>query len=130
MRVTDLWTPASPVALNDAATLRAAPMVAHHLVRAAAACNNAELDREAPERATGDPTEIALLNAATALGDDVDHGARLAKRRAQFHFDPALRLMSTIDDVDGHRWVHTKGAPRRCSPGAPRSRLRTARRSR
>ena len=111
MRVTDLWTSAGPIDLADDAAPRAAPAVAHQLVRAAAACNNADLDGDAPERSTGDSTEIALLCAAAALGDDVDHDGRLARRRAQYHFDPALRLMSTVDDVDGGRWVHTKGAP-------------------
>ena len=30
---------------------------------------------------------------------------------AMFHFDPALKLMSTVDDEDGIWWVNTKGAP-------------------
>ena len=28
-----------------------------------------------------------------------------------FHFDPPLKLMSTVDDADGAWWVNTKGAP-------------------
>jgi magnesium-transporting ATPase (P-type) len=28
-----------------------------------------------------------------------------------FHFDPAVKLMSTVDEVGGEVWVHTKGAP-------------------
>ena len=32
-------------------------------------------------------------------------------RRRLFHFDPTLRLMSTVDDRDGSLWVHVKGAP-------------------
>jgi magnesium-transporting ATPase (P-type) len=40
------------------------------LAGAAAACNNARL--EADDHGTGDPTEVALLQAARALGADVD----------------------------------------------------------
>jgi calcium-translocating P-type ATPase len=97
MRVTDTWTPA--------------PAAEPCLARAIASCNNASVDPAHPERATGDPTEVALLLAAHDRGKDIDHDRRMAGRRGQLHFDPALRLMSTVDDVDGERWVHTKGAP-------------------
>jgi hypothetical protein len=60
---------------------------------------------------SGDPTEIALLRAAAAIGADPATQARERDRRAQFHFDPALRLMSTLDQRDGALWVDTKGAP-------------------
>ncbi len=42
---------------------------------------------------------------------DVRVGTRERARRRQFHFDPALRLMSTIDDEDGSVVLHVKGAP-------------------
>ncbi|MFR9779931.1 cation-translocating P-type ATPase [Micromonospora sp. MS34] len=79
------------------------------LAVAVAACNNADLD-------SGDPTEVAPLRFAADLGvTDGDH----AGRRAQFAFDPKLRLMSTVDERDGRCWLHTKGAPeevlRRCT---------------
>ena len=37
-------------------------------------------------------------------------GARL------FHFDPSLRLMSTVDEREGGLWVDTKGAPEAVLP--------------
>ena len=79
------------------------------LAVAVAACNNASLD-------SGDPTEVAPLRFAADLGvTDAEH----AGRRAQFRFDPKLRLMSTADAEAGQLWLHTKGAPeevlRRCS---------------
>ena len=80
------------------------------LGRIAASCNNARLDDSAGP--AGDPTEIALLTAARTLGADTDTGQREAHRRWQFHFDPELKMMSTIDQAaDGPPAVHTKGAP-------------------
>ncbi|WP_285741192.1 cation-transporting P-type ATPase [Lentzea sp. NBRC 105346] len=92
MRVTDIWTPGD--------TDRAA------LAEAVAACSNADL-----EAGTGDPTELALLRAASELGADVSAGRRELGRARQFHFDPALRIMSTVD-LNGERLVvNVKGAP-------------------
>ena len=78
------------------------------LARVLAACNNAVL---ADRRASGDPTEVALLEAAAALGEPVDAHAREQARRSEFPFDASLKLMSTLDDRDGALWVDTKGAP-------------------
>ncbi len=88
------------------------------LGRIAARCNNARLDDSAG--AIGDPTEVAVLAAARILGAETDPATREANRRWQFHFDPELKLMSTIDrSDDGSPVVHTKGAPEalltRCS---------------
>ena len=90
-------------AREDAALLR--------LLAAGAACNNAEL-ADPPEASTGDPTEIALLEAASAAGVDVSSLTRARRRRRQFHFDPRLRLMTTVDDDGaGGYVVDVKGAP-------------------
>ncbi|MGW2512240.1 HAD-IC family P-type ATPase [Streptomyces scopuliridis] len=89
---------------SDGPTLRAA-------ARIAAACNNARL--RPGEETIGDPTEVAVLLAAQALGADPDAGLREARRRWQFHFDPELKLMSTIDQHGDELVVHTKGPPRR-----------------
>ncbi len=80
------------------------------LAWAAAACNNAELG-SADSRGTGDATELALLEVAKAIGVDVRVGPRDRGRRGQFHFDPALRLMSTIDEREGAVQISVKGAP-------------------
>ena len=68
----------------------------------------------------GDPTEVALVEAALAAGDGrADPGRRDEARRGLFHFDPALRLMTTIDERDGGLVATVKGAPEdvlaRCS---------------
>jgi magnesium-transporting ATPase (P-type) len=83
---------------------------AQALGRVAACCNNAQLSDDA--EAAGDPTEIAILLAAQAFGADTDRDRREAQRRWQFHFDPELKLMSTVDQLPGGPTViHTKGAP-------------------
>lgn len=107
------WVPGQRVELGDnafTATGAANPSALRSLSRAAASCNNARLkDGVDP---TGDPTEIAILMAARALGADPDEQRREAQRRCQFHFDPELKLMSTVDHVpDAPPVIQTKGAP-------------------
>jgi len=98
MRVTGLWTPGSE----------------RELAAAMFACNNARLDADG--KGLGDPTEAAMVLAAAEQGIDVDADGRAARRRAQFHFDAGLKLMSTVDEEDGELWVHAKGAPESLLP--------------
>ena len=115
MRPTAVWTPSTEVTLTgeDAAL----PAQGSHdaalraLADTAATCNNARLDGD--EGDTGDPTEVAVLSAARALGADVDPERRERERRHLYNLDPELKLMSTLDADDGPnaRWLHTKGAP-------------------
>jgi len=131
MRPMAVWTPNAEVALQGAdgpdAGSRDAAMRA--LAETAAACNNARLD--AGEGNVGDPTEVAVLMAARALGADVDPELRERRRGHLYNFDPELKLMSTLDaggsasstlDATGGApstpdataettWLHTKGAP-------------------
>ena len=85
------------------------------LAEAAARCNNARLG--APGQAAGDPTEVALLEAARYLAADVDPDHREESRLHQYNFDPQLKLMSTLDGgLNGSSWLHTKGAPEAVLP--------------
>jgi len=104
MRVTRLWTTDGE---GSAGGSRTAPVAA--MAEVMAACNNARLDGDTGP--VGDPTEIALLLAAAESGVRPDPGQRDQQRRGQFHFDPALKLMSTIDERPGGLTVHAKGAP-------------------
>ncbi|HWO68334.1 MAG TPA: cation-transporting P-type ATPase, partial [Umezawaea sp.] len=101
MRVTDVWTAGGPD--RD--------VLAPRLAAAIAACTNAEFDPAHPDAASGDPTEVALLRTASDMGADVDAQHRVRNRLRQFHFDPALRMMSTVDKFGDLRVVNVKGAP-------------------
>jgi magnesium-transporting ATPase (P-type) len=81
------------------------------LAASAGACNTARLAGDGGDEPSGDPTELAMLDAARRLGAETGQAARLAGRRALFHFDPALKLMSTVDGGDAGWWVNAKGAP-------------------
>jgi calcium-translocating P-type ATPase len=107
----DVGTPDQlAAALDDPA---AGPALGRRLAplgSALAACSNAR-PAAAGHPATGDPTELALLELAARLGADVDPDRREGRRRGQFHFDPVLTRMSTVEQRDGGWWLDTKGSP-------------------
>lgn len=78
---------------------------AYRMARAAATCNNARLD---PAGDVGDPTEVALLHLAAGFGIPEGEPDR---RLRQFHFDPVLRRMSTLDRTARGAVLSVKGAP-------------------
>ncbi len=99
MEVVGAWTPSTR---------------AERMTAVLATCSTAELDT--PAGATGDPTEIALLQYAAAQGTKLDVRTREAMRHGHFHFDPVLKRMSTVDQRDGALWVYCKGAPEQVFP--------------
>jgi magnesium-transporting ATPase (P-type) len=114
MQVTTIWTAARSYELNAEQGLESSlpppgDRSLADIASAVSACNNAALS---VERNTGDPTEIALLEAARRLGQGTDRAAREGHRRRQFHFDPKLKTMSTVDEeAPGVLVVNAKGAP-------------------
>jgi len=92
-------------------------------LRIGALCNDATLgDESAPEHAdtdgpggargsTGDPMEIALLEAAAAAGLPQPHLRRQYPRMRTEAFDPAKKMMATIHRQDDTLLVAVKGAP-------------------
>jgi len=113
MRVTSLWTLTGELTLT--ASLPSAPLGAGRspaldaLLPVMVACNNAHQDGAG--QWVGDPTELALLEAADAMGVRLTEKERTAQRVGQFHFDPARKLMSTLDRRNGTLQVDVKGAP-------------------
>ncbi len=101
---TDLETPGSNTEQRADPALDA-------MAVALARCTSATIESADATSAVGDPTETALLLAARRMGADVAAATREQSCRTVFHFDPTLKLMSTVDDVNGIQWVHTKGAP-------------------
>jgi magnesium-transporting ATPase (P-type) len=119
MRVTTVWMPegetaAGPPQSPGPQTVTGAapgqPAGLGPLARIAAACNNADLHGPAGKPA-GDPTELALLELAAGCGLDVTLASRQKRRRQLFRFDPRLKLMTTVDELDGGLVIDTKGAP-------------------
>ncbi|HEX5543431.1 MAG TPA: cation-transporting P-type ATPase [Micromonospora sp.] len=103
MRVVGIW--AGGILLEQPGPTAEAGAAFRALARSVALCNNAALQ---PDGASGDPTEVALLMFASNLdASTADRG----NRRAEFRFDPRLRLMSTVDADERGLWLHTKGAP-------------------
>jgi calcium-translocating P-type ATPase len=114
MEVTGLWT-ASTGRLDVAAdalapTVRSSPAIAA-LAQVAARCTNAEVAPDGSGAERGDPTEVALAGLALGLGDAGTAATRDRDRRREFHFDPARRVMTTIDAMDGGLRANVKGAP-------------------
>ncbi len=117
MRPVEAWPCGGPAVRMDAGAAPGPPPAPGQraLAEAAARCNNARLG--ARGLAAGDPTEVALLEAARALAADVDPDHREESRLHQYNFDPQLKLMTTLDrGLDGVCWLHTKGAPEAILP--------------
>jgi len=115
MRALRIWTPLGELDLEGDVDVRgavAANPVLGFLGRAIAASSTAELAPERAGKSRGEATEIGMLEAARALGIDVDVARREHARRMLYRFDSKLRLMSTVDErADGSLTVHAKGAP-------------------
>ncbi|MGA1728937.1 MAG: cation-translocating P-type ATPase [Steroidobacteraceae bacterium] len=65
-----------------------------------------------PEGWLGDPTEVALVEAAVGLGIDPEQARRRLPRVGEFPFESELQRMVTIHQADGgQRLVFAKGSP-------------------
>ncbi|MFC4533116.1 cation-translocating P-type ATPase [Sphaerisporangium dianthi] len=115
MRVTTVWTAAGAYDLTGggAPNIAGDPAISE-MAAVMAACNNAQPGVEG--ELVGDPTEVAMLEAAITLGEARDTAQRRRRRLRQFHFDPVLKLMSTLDERDADMCVDTKGAPEAVLP--------------
>jgi len=112
MHVVGLWTEGGDIGFESTASpAPPGPVVVDAVTTALARCTSASLDGAGETGAFGDPTETALLLAARRLGADVTLDTRERACRRVFRFDPTVKRMSTIDDVDGSTWIHVKGAP-------------------
>jgi calcium-translocating P-type ATPase len=115
MRVVRAWADGRTLEADDETPHAPPSSVLGQLAAAGTACNNAALE---PEGEVGDPTELALLHLAGRLGVPVPDGHR--ERLTQFHFDPALRRMTTVDRDGELLLASTKGAPEDVLPRCAR----------
>jgi calcium-translocating P-type ATPase len=114
MHATSVWTAPQTLELDGREGAHIVAPAAARLAQAMAACNNAQL---APGRdPVGDPTEIAMLEAADALGAATDLASRDRGRRREFRFDASRKLMSTVAERAGRIWIDAKGAPESVLP--------------
>ena len=87
---------------------------ARRIVSVGVLCNEASFDADAPdqEKATGDPTETALLEAAVKLGFDVSGMRAEMELVEEIPFDPgSKRMTNSWRDKKGRSWAALKGAP-------------------
>ncbi len=99
------------------------------LLRGAALCSNARLERSAPGathaaepwRAVGDPTETALLLAAVAAGLTPEEQQRRHPRRREIPFDSHRRRMTVVVDWNpgADDLPQVAAPPAEASPAAP-----------
>ncbi|CAB1128525.1 P-type calcium transport ATPase (sporulation) [Candidatus Hydrogenisulfobacillus filiaventi] len=86
------------------------------LLQAGALCTNARL-ATGGEPAAGDPTELAILEAAAATGQDPVALGRRFHRRGEIPFEPERRSMAVaVEDRQGSLRAVVKGAPDRILP--------------
>jgi Ca2+-transporting ATPase len=75
-------------------------------------CNDASRGRQAHDDGrTGDPLELALLDAAMHVGLEKDVLVDEMPRLREEAFDPAVRMMATFHQLQGGVLVAVKGAP-------------------
>lgn len=67
--------------------------------------------RTAEGRYTGDPLDVALLEAAEAVGLSPDELHKQLRPQAEFSFDNQRKMMSVVLQRDGETLVYAKGAP-------------------
>lgn len=83
------------------------PHEATWLFRAAALCNDSEIENEI---CIGDPTEGALVVLAQKAGLDYKSLRAEIPRLDEFPFDSERKLMSTVHEIEGKKTQLTKGA--------------------
>lgn len=126
MTVQALWTPAGSCALSGTGyspkgrllggggeALPEPPEEVRALLVAAVLCSDAALYQRGGESAqiAGDPTEGALVVAATKVGLDVDELRRRYPRRDVVPFESERRYMAVLHDFPGQPRIVLKGAP-------------------
>ncbi|HWC33520.1 MAG TPA: cation-transporting P-type ATPase [Mycobacteriales bacterium] len=110
MRVVAVWTPHSKAVASPAK----ADAAARELAASMARCTTAHLSGDS--LLAGDPTEIALLEAAESMAVEFDPVARDAAHVTVFAFDSTSKRMATVSRVQGGWSVDVKGAPEAVLP--------------
>lgn len=110
MRARELWTMGGPVSLASLSAGSGTDAALTAAIRAAVLCNDASL-AEGVGRASGDPTEVALLDLAQDFGLDPAAIRASAPRVGEIPFDAERARMTVVCEGTGGRSAYAKGAP-------------------
>ena len=110
MAVTTVLLADADIALEESDAPAVATLL-HELFTIAALCNNATLQRDTSMDVIGDPTEVALLAAASQRGIWREELAELAPEVHEDPFDPDSKRMATVHKRNGGYVMAVKGAP-------------------
>jgi Ca2+-transporting ATPase len=99
--------------IGEATLEPAAHPVLLEALRAGVLCNNGTLGRSSDGeiRATGDPTEVALLVAGAKAGLEREELLREWPELRELAFDPDTKRMATLHGAGGEGFAAVKGAP-------------------
>ncbi len=98
------FSPQKPLSISDKKYL-------DYLLKAAALCNNAELNKDDKWGIFGDPTEGALVVLAAKSGIEQKKLQQEFKRIHEIEFTSERKMMSTVHKSAEGIFVFTKGAP-------------------
>lgn len=75
-------------------------------------CNNSRASRKNKTVSfSGDPTETAILSAASSAGEDIFNLEKKYPRLHETPFSSEKKMMSTVNSFSGKTWLIVKGAP-------------------
>ena len=112
MTVTTVLMAGADIAIDDSVDVTVAASL-DALLTTAVLCNNAALQRttETDVQGVGDPTEVALLIAASQRGIWRDELLEQLPEVREDPFDPDRKRMATVHESNGAYKVAVKGAP-------------------
>ena len=117
MTVTTVLLPGNDIEMEESVDSVSAALL-DKLLTMAALCNNSTLQRtgESGTDAVGDPTEVALLDAAARRGIRREEILEQMPEVHEDAFDPDSKRMATVHQHDGNYVVAVKGAPEAILP--------------
>ena len=106
--------------INENLSIKSTNSNAKFILQLGSMCNDSVISQDRKQyKVEGEPTEVAIVNAALKIGENKDSLCHQFARVNEIPFDSGRKMMSTIHKVDGKYRVITKGAPdallKRCS---------------
>ncbi len=108
MTVVDYFVPGQKEQNNDDMTAEWS-FSKKRLMDISVLCNDSYISTDGSE--VGDPTEVALVNFSNKQGKESQEIRKTHPRLNELPFDSDRKLMSTLNELDGERFMLTKGGP-------------------